>query len=584
MMASGRAEAAAAACAPQVKDVAHSELLAAQSAGLLVPGQTYRIVDFRTRHVVPRTSEVATGPVEPLVVVATSASQLAATALSASFPQDLIVYELVDTSKAGGDRGRITYRRDQRWGIAMYEDWRHVRYRRWQTATGTGRFWAARPPGLERRIVVAGEGDTLILLHNLVFPIAVGDAFSFGGGPATHRVTALVDGKALGYPGLTAVVSEGSSFPRVAPSREPDAFIEYRYGAGASFKDVAVLGAEDPGSKDIHSIEIGRTTRSPDELTNSVLAPTAAGAAIHDVRCGSNFLNNTNTGNSMVRVAADGEFTDNMFHLNSVQVGFNFQHNIVTETSAIASSRLGTNFMNNVLDFGLLTYVSIIDDFAYNTVTGNPATGQSELTGLNFGEDVFGNHWHSTRFHENALVGGEFSFNRFEKAYVFQNEIGPGFERNLVGGELKNSEIGPNTTEVDFGAGRWDGRALRNGASSFEMVLDASGCRTLDLTPSGARLAGTARVRSTRPTAEIDRILNAPTRFPLQVAPEPGFKLTLKGTPFAALSADGQLLLGAATRVLDGTKRDAVELVRTTVTNGRGTFTVLRERAVQGGL
>ncbi|GFO66096.1 hypothetical protein [Geomonas paludis] len=106
----------------------------------LQPGRRYRVSDFRTRHTIPYTKEVNTGPVEVLQVTAATATSLDPVALSESFPQDLIRYELVNAlDDAAFDRGRIVYRENFQKNVASYEDWRAIKYRRGRNPA-TGKF------------------------------------------------------------------------------------------------------------------------------------------------------------------------------------------------------------------------------------------------------------------------------------------------------------------------------------------------------------------------------------------------------------------------------------------------------------
>ncbi len=552
---------------------------------MLSAGEKYRIVDFRTKHNIPNTTDVNVGPAEPLIVTAISKNKLSILAYSESYPQDIIHYELVDSSTAGGDKGRIVYRKDAKWNIAMYEDWRHIKYRRWETAKGSGKYWVNHAPGLERRVVIAGGGgDTIVLQHNLYYPIQAGDSFSFNGGQAQYTVTSINDAALYGYPGHDAITSAGISFPRIIPTIAPTDFIEYRYRETPGHKDMLILASHDPGSNSIHSLEIGRTTLSPDQLTNSIILQTTAGTQAHDVRCGSDFLGNTNSGNSMVHVASDGIFLDNIYHINAVQAGFNFNHNIITNTSEVRSSRLGTNFSNNILDFGLVTYISVIDDFTYNTITGNIKTGQSLLSGLNFGENIFNNHWYSARLLESNLAGGEFNLNRMAKCELVQNTIGSHFNSNWIHADIKNSEIGPDFSDIDFGTLPFDGKSLHGGRSNFYANIDISGSTALDMTQNDAKYAGIIHAISGNAKENINLVLNSPGRFPVRIMPAAGLTLTVTGTPYASINADGQILLNAASRVLDGNKRDYIEFERATITNGNGTFTVVRENSVRIGM
>lgn len=105
----------------------------------LVPGQLYRITDFRTRHLIPNTTDYNEGAVEPLIVMAITINKLAAEACSETYPQDTLIFELVDTSGRGGTTGRIIRRKDTALNIDMPFDWRAVKLVRWLDAA-TGQY------------------------------------------------------------------------------------------------------------------------------------------------------------------------------------------------------------------------------------------------------------------------------------------------------------------------------------------------------------------------------------------------------------------------------------------------------------
>jgi hypothetical protein len=121
-------------------DVTWSELDALVTGSSLVKGQKYCITDFRTRENIPKTADVHTGTIEPIIVTATSINTLSDLAISTVYPDDTLLYELIDTTSQGGDRGRIMFRKDNLLNIAIWYDWRNVIFRRWETSPSSGVF------------------------------------------------------------------------------------------------------------------------------------------------------------------------------------------------------------------------------------------------------------------------------------------------------------------------------------------------------------------------------------------------------------------------------------------------------------
>lgn len=155
-----------------VIDIAHADLLVLALADGLVPAQKYRITDFRTKHRIRGTflptedgyyvagyndaqwNTDATGipanmqpEAEPLTVTAISANALAIVATSDLYPQDIIHYELVDSTLGtsplnnnDGDRGRIIYREDTTFNVICGFDFRNQTHYVAETVENSGVF------------------------------------------------------------------------------------------------------------------------------------------------------------------------------------------------------------------------------------------------------------------------------------------------------------------------------------------------------------------------------------------------------------------------------------------------------------
>ena len=127
----------------KIIDLTYAQLKALVDNSLLSVGQLYRITDYRTYHLIPNSTNVYhTGTTEPLVVKATGANTLDRQVYSETYPQDIIYYKLVDDSGYDSgvsfDRGVIYYRHDTNINTSAWEDWRNLKYRRWETSLGSG--------------------------------------------------------------------------------------------------------------------------------------------------------------------------------------------------------------------------------------------------------------------------------------------------------------------------------------------------------------------------------------------------------------------------------------------------------------
>ena len=135
----------------QIINILHAELVTMTQNGWLMPGQEYRIADFRTRYIIPGTTEynvpVDTVNFEPLIVKALAKDELSREARSEAHPEDIIDYQLVlsvpDTINPptkitewpvegeAGDRGWIWSRTDTINRNEFPYDFRAVVWRRW---------------------------------------------------------------------------------------------------------------------------------------------------------------------------------------------------------------------------------------------------------------------------------------------------------------------------------------------------------------------------------------------------------------------------------------------------------------------
>jgi len=145
-------------------DINYADLVALKQAGNLMPHRSYRIQDYQTVHFVHAVkpgnvpfgagdttlqdeelnTNVASIPVEVLIVTANSTNELRCTAYSETYPTDIIHYELepstnqLDTPSTG-HFGVITYRRDEN-GNESYFDFRNTIFPRWEKIPGSGSY------------------------------------------------------------------------------------------------------------------------------------------------------------------------------------------------------------------------------------------------------------------------------------------------------------------------------------------------------------------------------------------------------------------------------------------------------------
>ena len=144
-----------------VIDITYADLVTAIGANGLISGSLYRITDFATRHYIvdgdgnrySGTGNEITGVNEPLIVLATGVDTISHEAKSALYPQDIIHYDwnpanwMDDLSFADAEsepataiitsfKGVIYFRHDTLLDNYVGYDFRNVKFRRWETASG----------------------------------------------------------------------------------------------------------------------------------------------------------------------------------------------------------------------------------------------------------------------------------------------------------------------------------------------------------------------------------------------------------------------------------------------------------------
>ena len=127
------------------------EVLAATSS--LQVGRYYTITDFRTVYAQPGSDpayqDTIGEAVEHLTVRAIQPAYLSTLATSKTYPNDIIHYSLYDTTMMApttGSKGVILYREDPIKKLSAHYDWRHVRFKRWDTVAGNGQRYAFTKP------------------------------------------------------------------------------------------------------------------------------------------------------------------------------------------------------------------------------------------------------------------------------------------------------------------------------------------------------------------------------------------------------------------------------------------------------
>ena len=117
------------------ESITFAQLQTLISGSSLQPGKLYLINDFQTIHRIINTTTINTGPIEPLISVATSTTTLSRAARSITYPNDEIQIDWTNVICEDGvtpRKGLITYRIDTVRNVSTYFDFRAWKVRRWQ--------------------------------------------------------------------------------------------------------------------------------------------------------------------------------------------------------------------------------------------------------------------------------------------------------------------------------------------------------------------------------------------------------------------------------------------------------------------
>lgn len=120
----------------------YDELKEMYDGSTLIPGQLYKLTDFKTLHNILDETDTYTGDswegsLEPLILLATSTGTFDKQVFSEAYPKDIIHYDINITNFDSdhsffetGAKGVITYRKDTVQNVECWYDFRNVKYYR----------------------------------------------------------------------------------------------------------------------------------------------------------------------------------------------------------------------------------------------------------------------------------------------------------------------------------------------------------------------------------------------------------------------------------------------------------------------
>jgi hypothetical protein len=420
----------------EVISLTYSELITLVNGNTLVPGQKYLINDYQTVHLIPNTApiqpkaysvvsidsvsieprlvtvasgDINTGPIEPLLVTASSTKTLEPIAYSTLFPQDIIYYNIESDQNivSGSTKGYIYRRIDTLNNNDIRFDYRNVKFRRWQInvttsdLTGSGNTYSKYSVVLQ-----TGTNDIYLKLDN------------------TPSVPFTTTASWMLFP--------WSNLQYVSPTNINLNLRGYIIPVSANYMDYTMFSTEPTTNgvqcnydfifenkiKGTYNI----TYNNSDIISNS-----------NTVFFGSHFAGNT------IEDYFSSNTIGDYFYINTI--GYNFNSKII-----------GNNFYSNTIgnNFDRKIEVDIIGNNFYSNTIGDNFNGNvignyfnSNIIGDDFNDNVIGDYFNYN------IIGDDFDDNVI--GYYFNyNTIEDDFYSNTIEDNFQLNNIEPNFGGIDF--------------------------------------------------------------------------------------------------------------------------------------
>jgi len=480
-------------------EVTYDDLVALINTGGLTSGNYYLITDFRTCYDQPdynlfgndiTTGNYKQGPVEPLVVLATSFDTISNDAYQPTYPNDKIKYDWTfsTTEVTNGDAyGRITERVDEFNNRTDY-DHRNVLFRRYDNYYYTENNINK---GTIELIQNTGEvigTETEFLNYNTGDYIAISNTNEI-----FFEIVSISGDTSMVVSGLTIpAVSAGSSF-----------YSAQRDGLTYKQNNISVQYTEHPTflleNETIISNYIGDVASFINWQENTFLLPNNVfGEDVIGNRIGNNFRNNTFNSDVEHNVIGDlfenntiyndADFTDNQIaanfrynliicdDFNDNVIGDNCNNNKIFNNITFVDNQIGVGFNNNII-YDNFEDNKIGNGFYYNIINGS------------FNHNSIGNQFNNneifSQFYDN-LIANEFinntvycdfyknqildyfndnvigDFANYGNFDFYRNYIRNNFNENVIRQDFQNNQIGTNFQENEIN-GEFQGNTILNG-------------------------------------------------------------------------------------------------------------------------
>ena len=443
--------------------VTYAELVALVSAANLVVGRKYIIRDYQTIHVIPNTSDINVGTVEPLVVTAIQSNKIDCVVQSIVYPNDIIYYSLTNSNAVvnGSTKGYIYRRIDTVQNNDLPFDFREVKFRRWQLNVTTQDATGAVSNYTTGDVVKKTSTNEIYIKLNNTTAVAFTNTSSW----------MLLPFSNASYSSPTAtnwvLINDfiGVSIPCSA------SYTDYKAWSSDSFYSTA------------YNNKISSNT-NVEILTNNNTVFFGGFVVNNTMNC--LFKNNSILGyfsNNNINASFNDNAIATYFTGNSVNVFFNnnvigqsfdnndiagyFYSNVVNYD--FKYNKIGSGFNNNtvaitcvqnVIEAGATANVigstfsknNISANFAYNTIGINVL---ENIIASQFQSNVIGNGFQQNNIGSNVTnntIGTGCKYN-FIGNFCLNNTIGNVFQYNTVGSQLQTNTIGNGFENNSIGNG-----------------------------------------------------------------------------------------------------------------------------------
>lgn len=446
-----------------------AQLMTLKNDEELVPGQFYRITDFKTKYLQPVSEIVkeSTNP-EPLICLAIGVDTISHRVYSEIFREDIIFWDCNDNTveEVGGSRtGKIYFRHDTDRNIKAWYDWRNIEFLRYESDIYIDfELWDDGVSYSIGSVVIGGDDCLYVNLR----PVAENSGVTPESDPS-NWVKIFTLGELIPSPTFQIGYTENWGGITVSSNLEPTEYVTFSDDGN----NIELEKSDSYGSRYGNNVFLGYTENvyiGSNSQNNTFAGP------VYSLRTGTGFSNNIfRSENDSVfnsNIIGDNFAGNHFISLTNNKIGNGFESNNIgsMESNTIGNSAVGnilktfnhnniTNgFSNNIIS-GTFSFNTLGDGFVSNMVyhfTKNQvgvdcsnnliytADGYSNMIGPNFSgnqiEDTFTDNIIGTDFNNNVLNSISFISNMIG-AYYNNNYHETGFVENFVGPNCNNNSF-----------------------------------------------------------------------------------------------------------------------------------------------